>query len=291
MKRIVLCGANGQVGQYLQKALGNKYEVLPVTRSQLDLTNIHAIQSSLLDEQPDLIINAAAYTAVDMAETDEQNAYLINRDAVAEMAKFSQQNNVPLIHYSTDYVFAGNTSQAYKESDTPDPDSIYGSSKLAGEYAIIQIGAPALILRTSWVYSNVGKNFYLTMKRLAAERDELGVVADQIGSPTYAGSIAQVTAKLVDKIFAQSGLNEEQKGVYHFTCSGQTSWHGFATELLRLNGFEKTKVNPIETSDFPTPAKRPAYSVLDNSKLESVFSIQLPDWQQALRDCVAEIKG
>lgn len=289
MKRIALCGANGQVGGYLQKTLSGKYTIIPLQRQQLDLTDIASIQSSLAQAKADLIINAAAYTAVDAAESDERNAYLINQDAVAQMAEFSQKNNIPLIHYSTDYVFSGENNRPYTEEDNPQPNSVYGASKLAGEQAIIKVSAPALILRTSWVYSNVGKNFYNTMKRLAAERDVLSVVADQIGSPTYAGSIAQATKQLIDSLFEQGQLTEAQKGIYHFTCAGQTSWHEFAIELLKLNDFDKTRVNAIKTSEFPTPAKRPPYSVLDNSKLKTVFSVQLPDWQQALQACVTEI--
>ena len=289
MKKITLLGANGQVGSYLQKQLLGVYEVSSLNKQQLDLMNTESIYDVLAKTNADLIINAAAYTAVDAAEDDEENAYLINRDAVAKIAEFSQNNDVPFIHYSTDYVFPGDADSPYSELDKTQPRSVYGASKLAGEQAVLEASAPAVILRTSWVYSNVGKNFYNTMKRLAAERDELKVVADQVGAPTFAGSIAEGTKQLVSNIFEQGKLLESQKGVYHFTCGGQTSWHGFASELLSLNGFEHVKIHPIATSEFPTPAKRPAYSVLDNSKLAEVFSIHLPDWQQALKSCVDEI--
>lgn len=288
MKQIVLCGANGQVGSYLQKVLSSDYDVVAVTRREIDLTKVDTIQTSLKQLNPDLIINAAAYTAVDAAETDQENAFLVNNKAVEQLAIYSSKNNVPLIHYSTDYVFSGDAEQPYIEDSEPSPNGVYGESKLAGEQAVVDADAPAVILRTSWVYSNVGKNFYKTMKRLAGDHDELSVVSDQIGSPTYAGSIADATKKMVGIIFQQGELLDSQRGIYHFSCNGYTSWHGFASELLKMNGFDKIKINAIQTSEFPTPAKRPAYSVLDNSKLAETFSIRLPDWRQALQDCVAE---
>ena len=227
---------------------------------------------------------------MDQAEEESDLAYLINRDAVRELAHFSRDTSTPLIHYSTDYVFDGQASEPYREEDTPAPTGVYGHSKYAGEQEILKAGAPALVLRTSWVYSNHGKNFYRTMLNLAESRKELSVVADQTGAPTYAGSIANATRSLVDIIFRQEGITEAQVGVYHFSCGGQTSWCEFARALFAENDIADITINAITTEEYRTPAKRPAYSVLDGSKLEQVFGIALPDWRDALHDCAAETR-
>jgi dTDP-4-dehydrorhamnose reductase len=281
-------GESGGVCQYLKKALASNYEVVGTTRESLDLADTKSIQASLSAFDVDLVINPAAYTAVDAAEENQTLAYAINRDAPGEIAEYCATKQIPLVHFSTDYVFDGDAEVPYTESDATNPQGVYGASKLAGENAIIESGAPAIVLRTAWVYSNVGKNFYKTMCSLAETRDELGVVSDQIGSPTYAGSIANAVAELVDIIASQGGISDEQLGVYHLTCGDQTSWHGFAEKLLRDNGFSEIKVNPIPSSAYPTPAKRPAFSVLSNAKLANVFGVELPDWQTALADCIAE---
>jgi len=291
MKRILVIGENGQVCQYLKKALSPKYEVLETTRASLDLANLESIKVSLASIDFDLVINPAAYTAVDAAEEDQGLAYAINRDAPKQIAQYCEAKGIPLIHFSTDYVFDGEAKTPYTEQDSTSPQGVYGASKLAGEQAVLDSGAQAIILRTAWVYSNVGKNFYKTMLALAATRDELGVVSDQMGSPTYAGSIAQAVAELVDQIAEQDGINENQVGVYHLTCVGQTSWHGFAEKLIRDNGFDQIGINPIPSSAYPTPAKRPSFSVLDNAKLARVFDVRLPSWQAALADCIAETKS
>jgi len=242
------------------------------------------------DHSLDIIINPAAYTAVDLAEQEQELANKINAKAVAEVGNFCAEFDIPIIHFSTDYVFNGHASNAYKESDAPAPSGVYGQTKLAGEQALIESKAAAVILRTAWVYSNQGKNFYNTMLNLAKTRDTLSVVCDQVGAPTYAGSIASGVKSLVDIFIQQGSINLEQQGVYNFTCQGQTSWCGFAEQIFESNGHDIT-VNGIPSSEYPTPAKRPAFSVLDGTKLETVFGIALPSWEDALNDCVTETQS
>lgn len=295
MKRILLIGGNGQVSTYVQRALNNaqrlselKVELQVASRDQLDLMHLDSIAATLEEMAPDIIINPAAYTAVDLAESEQEAAFTINRDAVAEIAAYCARKGVILIHFSTDYVFAGDASSPYLESDATAPTGVYGQSKLAGENAIIASGAQAIILRTAWVYSNHGKNFYKTMLGLAQSRNELSVVADQIGAPTFAGSIADAVQKLVRIIVEQDRLAPEQTGIFHFTCQGQTSWAAFAKAIFVENEITSIKVNSISTQEYPTPAARPAYSVLNLDKLNKVFGISLPHWGTALAHCVAE---
>jgi len=287
MKKVLLIGQNGQVTTYLQRVLKGNYQLVVAGREQLDLVKVGDIQAVLRTVAPDLIVNPAAYTAVDQAEQEQELAFTINCDAVAEIADYCAQTATPLIHFSTDYVFAGDADKPYTEQDSPAPTGVYGQSKLAGEEAILKSAAPALILRTSWVYSTHGKNFYKTMLSLSESRNELSVVADQIGAPTYAGSIADATKKLIDQILEQDGIAAEQIGVYHLSCQGQTSWADFADEIFARHQIAVT-VNSIPSSDYPTPAKRPAYSVLDGTKLLTTFAVSLPDWQLALQACVSE---
>jgi len=289
MKNILIIGRNGQVTTYLQRQLKGDYKVTVAGREQLDLLQVDNIQHALNSISPDVIINPAAYTAVDMAEENTDEAEAINHLAVAEIADYSVRTNTPLIHFSTDYVFSGDAIKPYVETDQEQPAGIYGSSKYAGEQAILNSKAPALILRTSWVYSNHGKNFYKTMVALAEDRDELSIVADQVGGPTYAGSIAEATAQLLDVILTQGEIKQKQVGVYHFTCGGETSWCDFAKAIFKRHAIEKIKVHAIATAEYPTPAKRPAYSVLDNTKLLESFGVSLPNWEVALDACVNEI--
>ena len=291
MKSVLLIGQNGQVTTYLQRILSQDFTMLVAGRAQLDLSEIDSIRAALEFLNPDIIVNPAAYTAVDLAEQESALAFSINRDAVAEIAAYCADTDTPLIHFSTDYVFAGDASAPYLESDIPAPTGVYGASKLAGEQAIEASGAPAIVLRTSWVYSNHGKNFYKTMLNLAQSRDELSVVADQLGAPTYAGSIADATRSLLLIIAGQGQIKPHQKGVYHFSCGGQTSWCEFAKSLFVANGVDQMVVNAIATSEYPTPAKRPAFSVLDCRKLEREFGIALPQWQDALSHCASETRA
>ena len=294
MNKILLIGQNGQVTRYLQRAFNDEsanFQVEVAGRDQLDLSKVSEIANSLEASKPTLIINPAAYTAVDLAEQEQEAAFTINRDAVAAIADYCAQTKTPLIHFSTDYVFAGDAETPYLETDAPEPNGVYGQSKFEGEQAIIASGAPALILRTAWVYSNHGKNFYKTMLNLAESRDELSVVDDQVGAPTYAGSIADATKSLAELIINQGGLTEEQTGVYHFCCQGQTSWCDFARAIFVENEISKITVSGISTDQYPTPAKRPAYSVLNLDKLKQTFGIALPHWGTALAHCASETKA
>lgn len=291
MSAILIVGRNGQVSQYLQETLRVDYVVHTSSREELDLTDISSIQPFLEGLSPKVIINPAAYTAVDNAEQETEMAFTINRDAVREIAEYCAKTNTPLIHYSTDYVFDGESDRAYLEQDTPAPSGVYGQSKYEGEQAVIESGAPAIILRTAWVYSNKGKNFYKTMLALAQTRNELSVVGDQFGSPTYAGSIAASTKDILDVIIKQDGIDPSQVGVYHFTCQGKTSWYEFARSIFLLNKCSYMKLESIPSNEYPTPAKRPQFSVLDGTKLHCVFGIRLPQWQDGLSDCVAQSKS
>ncbi len=283
--RILVSGHTGQVARELQLAL-SEHELISLDRHAFDLAQPTSLRRTIQRERPDLLINAAAHTAVDQAEQEQALALAINAEAPGAMAVACAELGIPLIHYSTDYVFDGSKASPYNEDDTPNPLSVYGSSKLAGERAIADSGCDHLILRTSWVYSRHGRNFLLTMQRLLQEREQLNVVADQIGAPTWAGSIATATAELIDAW--QQG--NRQWGTYHLTNQGETSWFGFAQaigERLRASGKPCARLQPIPTSDYPTPARRPLNSRLDGSKLERNWNVRLPDWQAALDACLA----
>ncbi len=291
MSKILIIGQNGQVSTYLQRRLAQGYTVHVAARDEIDLGEVDDIYAALENINPGVIVNPAAYTAVDAAETDTELAFRINRDAVAEIARYSQASETPLIHFSTDYVFPGTAETPYTEGDLVGPTGVYGQSKLEGEQAITQSGAPAIILRTAWVYSNHGKNFYKTMLSLSETRDELAVVNDQVGAPTYAGSIASACKQLIDLVIAQGEIKSEQVGIYHFTCQGQTSWAEFAKAIFVENEITKMTVNGIPGSEYPTPATRPAFSVLNCKKLLDVFGVSLPHWGTALSQCAAETKS
>jgi dTDP-4-dehydrorhamnose reductase len=238
--------------------------------------------------KPDIIVNAAAYTAVDRAESEPELALAINGIAPGILAEEARRANALLVHYSTDYVFDGAKSGAYVENDVTHPSSVYGRTKLAGEKAVRAAGGAHLIFRTSWVYGNHGANFMKTMLRLAKESDHLRVVADQVGAPTSNTAIAQATARCLARYLAAANSRESLEGVYHMTCAGQTSWHGFATkiftEFLPQSDLKRLKVEAIATEDYPTPATRPCNSVLSNAKLLAGFGVGLPDWRSALHE-------
>ncbi len=301
MKKILLTGVNGQVGHALKTKL-LQHEVIALLREQLDLTKSHDVKRIVREIKPDLIINPAAYTAVDKAESEPELAYAINAQAPQVLAEEAARLGATLIHFSTDYVYDGRKNSAYVETDTVSPASVYGKTKLAGEDAIRAVGVPHLILRTSWVYGAYGKNFLKTILRLAAERDALRIVGDQFGAPTSSESIAEAVVSLVD---SWQCSQEDQTGVYHFTNIGETSWHGFACEIVNeYNRLANEKqwsslkadvanITAITTADYPTPAARPANSRLDNCKLKQVFNIELPSWQQGLQQVMQalQIKG
>ncbi|MBC3466327.1 dTDP-4-dehydrorhamnose reductase [Pseudomonas sp. RW10S2] len=284
--KILVCGRNGQVAQALQQALAGLGELHLLGRDQLDLAQPEAMREPLRQLAPDLIINAAAHTAVDQAESEAPLAYAINAEGPRVLAEEAARLGTPLIHYSTDYVFDGNKTTPYVEDDPVHPLGVYGQSKLAGEQAIAAVGAQHLILRTSWVYSLHGRNFLLTMQRLLQERPQLKVVDDQIGAPTWAGTIAASTRALIERWQAgQAGA----WGTYHLTAQGETSWFGFAqaiAEQLKARGLPCAELLPIPSSEYPTPARRPLNSRLDCSRLAREWQVSQPHWQQALIDCL-----
>jgi dTDP-4-dehydrorhamnose reductase len=286
---ILLFGANGQLGTKLRDLLAAKGRVRAVDHAGLDLRDGAKLRALIRESRPALIVNAAAYTAVDQAESDAENARLVNAEAPRVMAESAREMNALLVHYSTDYVFDGTASAPYTEASVTRPLGVYGATKLAGEQAVDASGANYLTLRTAWLYSNHGKNFLNTMLRLAAERDELRVVDDQTGSPTWSDLVAAATLRMLDGLYANGAVRRERCGLYHVTCNGQTSWCGFARRIVELGGCgERVRVTPITTADYPTPAKRPMYSVLSNARLAQVFGIRLPDWQAGLEQCLAE---
>lgn len=282
--KILITGHTGQVAQALRLAL-HGHELISLGRQEFDLAQPASLGQVIERHQPDWLINAGAYTAVDLAEQEAELAHTINAQAPAAMARACAELGVALMHYSTDYVFDGRLERPYREDDATNPLGVYGASKLAGERAIAASGCEHLILRTSWVYSRVGKNFLLTMQRLLQERDQLKVVDDQIGAPTWAGSIAQASAQLLETW----QLGERHSGIYHFTCQGHTSWYGFASAIadhLRAQGKSCAQLSPIPSRDYPTPAQRPLNSRLDGSKLLRDWKVQLPHWQDALAQCL-----
>jgi len=284
--KIVLFGHAGQLGTRLHMVLSNMAEVRGVDRDQIDLADLAQLRALLAAERPDVIVNAAAYTAVDQAETDAANAARINAEAPRIMAEAAAASGALLVHYSTDYVFDGSAAVPYTEDAVTAPVSVYGKTKLAGEQAIRAAGAPHIILRTAWLYSNRGKNFLKTMLRLAEERDELRVVADQYGSPTYSDLVADATGGILARIYEHGTPRAELFGTYHIACGGVTSWHGFAAKIMALAGKTQVRVTPIATADYPTPARRPMYSALDCGKLARAFGICLPAWENALQTCL-----
>ncbi|PWB32546.1 dTDP-4-dehydrorhamnose reductase [Pseudomonas sp. SDI] len=284
--KILIIGQHGQVAQALQAQLRDLGPLHVLGRAQLDLSAPQRIREQVRAIQPQLIINAAAHTAVDQAESEPQLAFAINAEAPGILAEEAARLAIPLIHYSTDYVFDGAKPTPYSEDDQPNPLSVYGQSKLAGEQAVGNVGGAHLILRTSWVYSRSGRNFLLTMQRLLQEKPELRVVADQMGAPTWAGTIASSTRQLIERWQAgQAGA----WGTYHLTAQGETSWFGFAqaiAEQLKAQGKPCARLLPIPSSDYPTPARRPLNSRLDCSRLQRNWQVSQPDWQQALIDCL-----
>lgn len=277
--RILLTGPTGQIGGYLSDLLPACGELIALDRSQLDLFDRTAIMRIVRDLKPEIIINPAAYTAVDKAESDAAAAHALNALAPEVLAEEAKRLQAVLIHYSTDYVFDGAANEAYSEDSPVNPQNVYGRSKLAGEQAIQTVGKHWLIFRTSWVYGLTGKNFLLTMQRLARERPELRVVNDQIGVPNWSFALAQATVTLLKRGLADL---REHSGLYHLSCRGQTSWYDFARAILG----EEVRLVAITTKDYPLPAKRPAYAVLSATKIAKTFGLELPFWQDCLKDCL-----
>ncbi|MCF7222394.1 dTDP-4-dehydrorhamnose reductase [Marilutibacter chinensis] len=294
--KLLLLGGNGQVGHELRRSLAPLGDVVVTTRDgrlgdgkpaePLDLSDLEAIPALVQRVRPDAVVNATAYTAVDRAEGERELAFRINAEAPAVLASSCAEAGIPLLHYSTDYVFDGQGKRPYREDDPTSPLGVYGESKLAGEQAIRGSGAGYLILRTAWVYALHGHNFLRTMLRLGAERDELRVVSDQVGSPTPAWLIADATAEILLRGIGTSGI-------LHLTSAGECSWHAFASEIMRLGVAtgrmaQAPRVTPIATAEYPTPARRPAYSVLDTRHLVDRYGVDLPRWEDALARTLSE---
>jgi len=285
--KLMIVGAKGQVGNCLVNAASSLgFIILAVDRDELDITDRVAVSTQVSAFKPDVIINAAAHTAVDKAEVELDASYAINRDGPAYLAKAAHGVGAVMLHISTDYVFAGNKDGLYVETDPVDPQGVYGASKLAGEVAVAEHCARHLILRTAWVFGEHGNNFVKTMLRLGSQRDSLGVVADQFGGPTYAGDIAAALLAMAQRALQPDFMDW---GIYHFAGEPHVSWHGFATTIFDAGVaqgllVQSPLVNPIATADYPTPAKRPANSRLDCSRIHAVFGIMPSDWQAALSD-------
>lgn len=289
--KILVTGANGQVGYCLQQQLREQgWDFVALTRTELDISDAVAVNNACAQYQPDIIINAAAYTAVDKAEQEQALAYAINRDGPANLARAAKDNGAAILHISTDYVFAGDATGTYSENDPTAPQGVYGKSKLEGEEAVATINDKHIILRTAWVFGEHGNNFVKTMIRLGNSRDTLGIVADQEGGPTYAGDIANALLSIA-KHYATG--NTTPWGTYHYAGLPHISWFGFAqhifaqAEKAALYNKAIPQLNAITTADYPTPAKRPANSKLDCSKLENAFGIAPSDWQSALKNISA----
>jgi dTDP-4-dehydrorhamnose reductase len=291
--RILVAGAQGQLACALREAAQGQrtHMLVALGRPQLDLLDPKTIGKAVEDVEPDLVINAAAYTAVDKAESDRETAFAVNRDGAGALAAAAQASRAPIIHVSTDYVFDGRKSGAYRETDETNPLGVYGRSKLEGEQAVAAANPRHVILRTAWLYAPYGANFLRTMLRLARERPELRVVADQQGQPTYVPHLAEAILAIAGSLASQRGLGPW--GTYHVAAGGETTWHGFASAIVRAGarlGVLQVPVVPITTAEYPTPAARPSNSRLDCGKLERTFGIRLPHWQQGLADCMAELE-
>jgi len=291
--RILLIGADGQVGWELRRTLAPLGQLIAASLNgawgpRVDLTDLRAISDLVRESAPDVVVNAAAYTAVDKAEEAGDLARRVNAEAPGTLGDLLRGRGVPIIHYSTDFVFSGSAERPYREDDEPGPLNLYGETKLGGEQSLMATGANAIILRTSWVYGVRGSNFLRTMLRLFDEREELRVVDDQIGAPTWSRLLAEVTAQILYRILRGDLDPERIKGIYHATNGGSTSWFDFARAILTISG-RRCRLLPIPTREYPAPARRPAYSVLDNTKLRETFGLALPDWEVSLRQCLEDL--
>jgi dTDP-4-dehydrorhamnose reductase len=286
--KILVFGKHGQVGSQLCRLLEEqgKFELIALDIEDLDLTELDAIEDCLKTHCPKWVVNASAYTAVDRAESEPGLAQQLNAHAPETMAKTCQKIGASMIHYSTDYIFDGLACEPYVETDQPDPQSVYGTTKLAGEAGVLSNLPRAIIFRTAWVFSKAGQNFVNTMLRLATENQSIRVVGDQFGCPTLADDLAEVTVNVLNAI--AHGGHRHQGGVYHATGQGETSWYGFCQKIMALSGNEHIQVTSISTAEYPTPAPRPAYSVLANNKLRQVYAQQLPHWHDSLERCLKQ---
>lgn len=284
MKKIVVTGAQGQLGSELQVLAVDypQFEWVFTDREELDLCDLHGLEAQLDAIHPQVIINCAAHTAVDRAETEVELSDVLNHQAVAVLAKWSQAHGAKLIHVSTDYVFDGSSSTPLTEAAPAKPINVYGVTKLAGEKACMEQNPDSVIIRTSWVYSSFGNNFVKTMSRLMQERDSLSVVNDQIGSPTYAADLAQAILTIIHH-------PNWQAGIYHFSNEGEISWYEFALAIQEIGGFD-CEISGIPSSAYPTPARRPAYSLLDKCKIKATFGVEVPEYRESLRRCMGLLR-
>ena len=288
MTQILVTGGNGQLGNELRKVASNlPFSFTFTDVAELDITNIAEIEALFNKQQFDYIINCAAYTNVNKAESEEYIALKINAVAPENLAQVSAKHNCRFIHISTDYVFDGTNCQPYNETDAVCPQSAYGRTKLEGEQRAFKANSNTMIIRTAWLYSQFGNNFVKTMMRLGTEKDEISVVFDQVGTPTYAGDLAQAICTIIRKI--ESKQKEFVAGIYHYTNEGVCSWYDFTKEILSQSGISCI-VKPIESKDFPTPAKRPFYSVLNKHKIKTTYSIDIPYWKDSLSVCLQNLK-
>lgn len=281
--KILVTGAYGQLGNALQRELAgdNNIEAIFTDADSLDITDPTALDRFFEDNPVEIVVNCAAYTAVDKAESDDLKAAAINTAAVGNLGQAASKHGIKVIHISTDYVFSGESFRPYKENDEPYPQSIYGRTKLEGEGLLTSFCKDTIIIRTAWLYSEFGNNFVKTMLRLSGERDEINVVSDQIGSPTYAGDLASAIHTIIsDKNW--------QPGIYHFTNEGVASWYDFTKAIFEISG-KNTRVNPIPTAQYPTPAKRPLYSVLSKNKIKQNYGITIPYWRDSLAECLKKL--
>jgi dTDP-4-dehydrorhamnose reductase len=280
---ILVSGANGQLGKELKKLSSSypAFQFIFLSREDLPIHHFEMVRHYFTVYKPAYLINCAAYTAVDRAEQEKELAFRVNGEAVGVLAAVCKENNCRFIHISTDYVFDGTAAAPYKEDDVVNPQSVYGASKLEGERQAFQFNSDSIIIRTSWVYSEYGKNFVKTMLKLMSEREELNVVNDQIGSPTYAADLAELILQIIS-------TGNWQAGIYHYSNEGIISWYDFAVAIKEMT-VSQCKVNPIPTSQYPTPAMRPAYSVLNNSKLSLAFGIKQKSWKDSLKACLARL--
>lgn len=288
--KLFLTGAHGQVGSEITNLCANEMiDLISTGHQQCDIVDLNSVKTHLSKYRPDVVINAAAYTAVDRAETEQQLAFNVNTQGASNLARVCGELSIPLIHISTDYVFDGERKLPYKESDKPSPQGVYASSKWQGEQAIQEICEKHIIVRVSWVFGANGNNFVKTILRLAQERDELKIVADQFGCPTYAGHIAEILINIAKQINPQF----KQWGTYHYCDIPAINWHGFAEAIVKSAGelfpIRAKTITPILTSEYPTPVKRPAYSVLDCQKIEKEFGIKQHDWMTGLQKTLFEL--
>ena len=283
--KILITGCNGQLGnelQLLEKIYPN-HQWLNTDVEELDITNQLAVNQFVAENKVDGIVNCAAYTAVDKAESDRQLATALNTEAPAYLAAAIEKRGGWLLHISTDYVFDGTNHTPYVETDTPCPDSVYGSTKLAGEMGVMKFCRKTMIIRTGWLYSTFGNNFVKTMLRLGRERDKLGVVFDQVGTPTYAHDLAQAIMTAIEQ-----GV---KPGIFHFSDEGVCSWYDFAKAIHRMAGINRCQVSPLHTEEYPTPASRPHYSVLDKTKIKQTYGIVIPQWEESLQKCLERMEA